>query len=164
MRSRNNVSISCDFDVKCIEKRLLLSDTAPTTLQYKAPGISWPSAPMRCILRLLKVGTGFSNRTSASWGASFVKLPSNKSSFRMDSLHDRISERNLLSQWNQMTLAIRLPATNGLPPLGSPTIARAAISRDPCDRPCRRYAEAGHLNEREQPFNPKSVRCMLDQK
>ena len=25
-------------------------------------------------------------------------------------------------------------------------------------------AEAGHLNEREQPFNPKSVRCMLDQK
>ena len=35
---------------------------------------------------------------------------------QMDSLHDRISERNLLSQWNQMTLAIRLPATNGLPP------------------------------------------------
>ena len=25
-------------------------------------------------------------------------------------------------------------------------------------------AEAGHLNEREQPFNPKSVRSMLDQK
>src|SRR3990170_9139677 len=74
-RTRRNVSISDELDVKRIEKAVGLPGNVPTTLAYKAPAISWSSMPTRCILRLLNIGTDFSRRTSAPLWNSLVKVP-----------------------------------------------------------------------------------------
>jgi hypothetical protein len=67
-RTRKNVSISGELDVKRIEKAGLLPGTVPTTLAY-APAMSWPSVPTRCTF-----------------------------STKMVRLHNFVSERNRLSQ------------------------------------------------------------------
>src|SRR4029079_13643320 len=74
-RTRKNVSISGALDVKRIEKWMGLPGIVPKTLAYRAPAMSWPSAPTRCTLRLLNMGTGFSRRISAPLGDSLVKVP-----------------------------------------------------------------------------------------
>src|SRR6188768_3861986 len=66
VKARNSVSISGETEVKWIEKYSPSPDAAPSTLPYSVPGISSPLLPIRRILRLLKVATGVSSRTSAA--------------------------------------------------------------------------------------------------